>query len=329
LSIIAAFVGTLVLMVPAMALARRLGAVAHPRDDRWGNRAVPRLGGVAIAVALGLAATLLPLPATVRAILVIGIGVIALLGLADDLGTVSVATRLAVEILVGAAAVATLWSDLGLIAIPAACVAMVGVPLVINATNLIDNADGVAAGVSALTGLGLAAMAALFGNVGLANAGLVSAAACVGFLVYNFPPARVFMGDVGSLPLGFFLAAVTALVAREAVASDPVRINMLLAIPLVWAVQLGDLGMVLITRLRRGTSPLRGGIDHTSHRLMRAGLSPMITLTVIAACAAACAGLGVIGSVTDNAITTGILVLVVFLLVGAAEGALAARIGHE
>jgi UDP-GlcNAc:undecaprenyl-phosphate GlcNAc-1-phosphate transferase len=327
--ILAAFAGTVALMLPVMALAHRLGAVAQPRGDRWGERSVPRIGGVAIALALVIAAAFLPLAAGVRGTLALGVCVVAVLGLVDDLGSVSPARRLAVETLVGAGAVGIWWSDLGWIAWIAAGAAAIAVPLLVNATNLVDNADGVAASLSAFTGLGLAAIALLAGSDGLAAAGLSVASICLAFLAFNLPPARVYMGDVGSLSLGFFLAAVTALLAREAVASEPARLELLVALPLLWAVQLGDLGMVLVTRLRRGASPLRGGVDHTTHRLMRAGLSPRTMLVAVAAVAALGAALAVIGSASGSAITAAILVVLAILMVAAAEGTLATRVAHE
>lgn len=329
LPIVTAFTGTLVLMAPAMALARRLGAVAHPRSDRWGTRDVPRIGGLAISLGLALATSVLPLAGSDRVVLLIGLAAIASLGLVDDLSTVSPAYRLAAETVLGTALIGILWSELGWIAFLAAGIAFVTVPLVVNATNLIDNADGLAAAVSAVTGLGLAALAALVGSDAIAIAALLVPAACIPFLAYNLPPARVFMGDVGSLSLGIFLAFTTALVARHAVVSEPIRFDILVALPSVWALQLGDLTMVVITRTRRGLSPLRGGVDHTSHRLMRAGLTPRTMLAAIVGLAVVCVVAGVIGSLSGSVMVTAILMLMILVMVGAGEGVLAARVPHQ
>ena len=253
----------------------------------------------------------------------------AILGLVDDVRTVSPWHRLAAETVLGAALIGVLWSDLEWLALPAAGLAFVAVPLLVNATNLVDNADGVAAAMSAVTGLGLAGLAALVGSNPVAITALVIPAACIAFLAYNLPPARVYMGDVGSLALGVFLAIVTALVARHAVAAEPVRFEILAALPSIWALQLGDLAMVLITRFQRGVSPFRGGVDHTSHRLMRAGLGPRTMLGAIGGLAVTFVGVAVLGPLMGSATITAILTLMIVLTVAAAEYALATRIPHE
>lgn len=327
--IIAAFTSTLVLMGPTMAVARRIGAVAHPRPDRWGHRQVPRIGGLPMAAGLGMATAVAPLADPDRFVLLIGLVVMASLGLADDLLGVSPAHRLSVEVALGAALVGAAWSGLGWLTFFAAGIALLAVPLVVNATNLVDSADGVAAAVSALTGLGLAALAALVGNGALAAIALAVPAAAIPFLGLNVPPARVFMGDVGSLSLGIFLACLTALVAREAVVSEPIRFEVLAALPLMWALHLGDLVMVVLTRLRRGVSPIRGGVDHTSHRLMRAGLTPRTMLAALVGLAALCVLAGVMGSLSGSVTVSAIVTLMTLLMVGAFEVVIGTRVPHE
>lgn len=329
LPMIAAFTSTFVLLAPTMALARSIGAVAHPRADRWGREHVPRIGGLAMAVGLGLATALAPLNDSDRFVLLIGLLAMAGLGLADDLRSVSPAGRLAIEVVLGGALVGAAWSGLGWLTLFAAGIALLAVPLVVNATNLVDNADGLAAAVSALTGLGLAALAALIGNDALAAVALAVPATAIPFLGWNLPPARVFMGDVGSLSLGIFLACLTALVAREAVLSDPIRLDVLAALPCLWAVQVGDLVMVALTRLRRGVSPLRGAVDHTSHRLMRGGLTPRTMLAALVGLAGVCVLAGVVGSMSGDVTVSAIVTLMILLMVGAVEAIIGTRVPHE
>jgi len=167
-------------------------------------------------------------------------------------------------------------------------VAIVAVPLIVNATNLVDNADGLASLLSAASGAALAGIVAVGGIETAGGAlGLVVTASCLGFLSRNRPPARVFMGDSGSLMLGFVLAAGAVLIVRDAVLlPGRAHIAAAIAIPLVFALQIGDLAMVFTTRLRRHVSPFQGGVDHTSHRLVAAGLGPvgmLIGLSLLAA----------------------------------------------
>ncbi|WP_245435844.1 MraY family glycosyltransferase [Mesorhizobium tamadayense] len=132
-----------------------------------------------------------------------------------------------------------------------------------NAVNMLDHADGLAASAIAAAFLGLG------GDVGLAGAG-----ACVGFLCFNYPPARVFMGDSGSLLLG---AAIVLYASDKGFGSS-----------LAWtAVPLLDAVFVVIRRLRQGRQPWIGGTDHLGHTLLRTGVSPKALPALYAAMALA------------------------------------------
>jgi UDP-GlcNAc:undecaprenyl-phosphate GlcNAc-1-phosphate transferase len=251
-----------------------------------------------------------------------------ILGLADDLADVSPASRLAIEAVAGALVVGLLWADQGPIALLGAGIAAVTIPLCVNATNMVDNADGLAAGLSIITGLALAGMSVMLDSRPLVLTALVVPAAALGFLVYNMPPARVFMGDVGSLAIGFMLAVVSAMVLREALTSSLLTPALILALPAAWAMQLGDLGMVLVTRLRRGVSPMRGGVDHTSHRLMRSGFSPAGMLAVVVGLAIAAAVVGLVAFASGSAIIAFMLIAMVAIVVVTFQTVLASRVPH-
>jgi UDP-GlcNAc:undecaprenyl-phosphate GlcNAc-1-phosphate transferase len=273
--------------VPAVgSLAVRVGAVATPRSDRWNRRAVPILGGLAIAGGILVGNLVLDRETADRLALLGGMAVMVLLGLGDDIGSISPARRLLVEAATAAAFAWLVTPDLDApIRIAAIAVATICLPVAINAVNLVDNADGLAALLSIITALTLAAIVA---TVGIPTGGgafaLVIAAGCLGFLVHNRPPARVFMGDSGSLMLGFGLAACSVLIVRDALLMPGAsHAAAAMAVPLAWSIQFGDLGMVFITRLRRRTSPFRGGVDHTSHRLISAGLGPVRVLVALSA----------------------------------------------
>ena len=319
---------TVALMPLVIWLAHRIDSLARPRADRWGARPVPRIGGIAIVAGLALGVLALPITAEARLVLGAGVGIMGLLGLADDVASVSPASRLAIEAAAGALAVGLLLADQGPIAWLGAGIAAVAIPIGVNATNMVDNADGLAAGLSAITGLALAVMSAMLDSRSLAITALLVPAAALGFLVYNMPPARVFMGDVGSLAMGFMLAVVSAMVLREALTGPSPSPALILALPAAWAMQLGDLGMVLVTRLRRGASPIRGGVDHTSHRLMRGGLSPAAMLGIVLGMAAASAATGLVAVASGSAIIATMLVGMVGVVVVAFHSILASRVPH-
>lgn len=279
--------GLAVLLVPAVAvLARRSGAMARPRSDRWNVRPVPILGGLAIAGGLLAGSLLLPGDTADRAALLGAMTVMLVLGLVDDLASIGPWRRLVIEGLTAAAFTWFVTPNLdGPIRIAAIVVATACVPVAINALNLVDNADGLASLLSVVTAVTLAAIAATVGVSSLGGSiALVIAAACLGFLVHNRPPARVFMGDSGSLMLGFGLAGCSILIVRDALSlPGATHAAAAMAVPLAWAVQFGDLGMVFITRLRRRASPFRGDVDHTSHRLIAAGVGPVGMLVALSA----------------------------------------------
>ncbi|MBI3966759.1 MAG: glycosyl transferase, partial [Chloroflexi bacterium] len=165
-----------------------------------------------------------------------------------------------------------------------------------NAFNLLDNMDGLAAGIALLTALALAAFSVSFGDPRVALLCFLLAGACAGFLVYNFNPARIFMGDSGSLTLGFFLSAV-ALLGTSTMAGGVV---LTLAVPvLVMALPILDTTLVTIVRILHGRSPAQGGRDHLSHRLVALGLSERQAVVMLYVLSAAFGVLAFVANVVD------------------------------
>lgn len=141
-----------------------------------------------------------------------------------------------------------------------------------NSINLLDNSDGLCAGVVAIAAAFLAISALLVGQIFVPALACVIAGAALGYLLFNFPPATIFMGDAGSLPLGFLLAVSTVLTTyyNPALKTEPYG----LAAPLfILAVPLYDTATVLIYRYRLGVPLFKGDRRHFSHRLMRKGMS--------------------------------------------------------
>ncbi len=269
LSPVAAFVAA-VLLVPAVRwVALRAGAVDLPGGHKAHGRAVPLLGGVAVlaAVAASLAVVrpgelLWLLPAAG----------LAFLGLVDDLRGIRASVRLGVELVV---CLGLLWAtDTRLWAPPfvpgwlATALTALWLVGVINAANCFDCADGSLAGVGLLAALGVAGVAWATGSAAGVSA-LALAGALAGFWVYNRPPARIFLGDAGSLPVGLLVGWL----AVRAASGQPAAYT--LAAALVLSVPVFDFLAVHARRWRRlGWRQLLHSVgrDHLPHRLLvRAG----------------------------------------------------------
>jgi len=259
--------GSALALVPlAMAAARRTGLVDRPSARKLHPGPTPLLGGGAILG--GIAAGVLVVspgygPAVAVALLV------ALLGLWDDVRGASPWTRLVVEFLASLALVeltrTQLWFPPFLPVQAARVITALWLVGVTNAANCFDCADGSLAGSGAVIALGIAACAAVAGSDAIDPA-LALAGALVGFLVYNRPPARIFMGDAGSLPVGLLLGWLGVRVASGTLAAFSLAALLLVSVPVF------DFLAVHVRRLRRGREGIwevvrSTGCDHLPHRL--------------------------------------------------------------
>lgn len=257
------------ILTPAVRnLAGRLGVVARPKADRWHREPVPLLGGVAIFGSFAIVTGLFTGQALLA--LLVCSAAVFLLGLFDDLWHVNAATKIVGQIAVSGALIHLVpgWHLTGWIVVDY-LIALLWLVGITNAFNLLDNVDGLSAGVALL--------AAVFYLPALWHADAAPvfvavaafAGACAAFLIFNFQPASIFMGDGGSLFLGFFLASTTLLVTPELQS----RVVAVAAVPvLVLLVPIFDTTFVTLTRRLSGRRVLAGGRDHTSHRLVALGI---------------------------------------------------------
>lgn len=250
---------------------------------------VPYLGGVAIASgvvivcyvsiffsdfpsrSIGLANTIL-IPAFLM----------GLIGLIDDVKNLSPWPRFLAQNLVGIVSAAilistkTIGSPTGSIYFDAG-ITLIWIVGLTNAINFLDNIDGGASGVIAICSMFLFLIAFQGGQVMIAAFALALAGATTGFLVWNRPPARIYMGDAGALFLGLSIASLSVRLEP-----NPINQYASFAIPiLILAVPILDTSVAVFSRLARGLSPFQGGRDHLSHRLMRIGLSKKQAVIVI------------------------------------------------
>jgi UDP-GlcNAc:undecaprenyl-phosphate GlcNAc-1-phosphate transferase len=166
----------------------------------------------------------------------------------------------------------------------------VWIVLIINVFNFLDNMDGASAGIATIASSILFVAAALSGQVFIGGMALVFIGTLLGFLVFNFPPAKIFMGDAGSLVVGFFVALLTLRTTyyHEAQSGPWYPVFMPL---LVMAVPLYDFISVTLLRISQGKSPFIGDTQHFSHRLKKHGLSDTQTVLTLYL-ATLCTGLG-------------------------------------
>lgn len=308
-----AFLVSLVLAQVCKAVARRLGVVSRPRTDRWNRREVPLLGGVAMAASVfAIAPIALHASPQVGAFLA-GAAVLFLVGLADDLRDLRPWTKVTVQILVGAL-LAAVGLQLRLTSFPIVNVLLTifWVTAVTNAVNLLDNMDGLAAGIAAIGALYRLGFFVMDGNLEGARLTALVTGATLGFLVHNFPPATIFMGDAGSLFLGFCLSGLSLVGGYPYSRS---LMSVLLLPVLLLLVPIFDTTFVTITRSLARRPVSVGGQDHTSHRLVALGLSPraaILSLYFVALLS------GAVSVFTYRAGLSYGIVLVVFLLLSVA-----------
>ena len=301
-------------------LALRAGFVAHPAPDRYHQSVIPLGGGIAIFGTLSaviLAAivvvkflvapgrlgwlaertTINPADflARLNELWVIWLSVAALfaLGLWDDKKRLGPFFKLAVQfaVAIAAAAFGEVRVEFFLESkVVTSLLSAVWIVVMINAFNFLDNMDGASAGIAVIVSSILFTAAAFSGQILVGGLAIVFVGTLLGFLVFNFPPATIFMGDAGSLVVGFFVALLSLRTTYYHEAQSGAWYPVLMPL-VVMAVPLYDFTSVTLLRLSQGKSPFVGDTQHFSHRLKRHGLTDTQTVLVLYL-ATLCTGLG-------------------------------------
>jgi UDP-GlcNAc:undecaprenyl-phosphate GlcNAc-1-phosphate transferase len=272
-------------------VALRLGIIDRPNARKIHVNPIPLLGGVAIYGSFIAAVLLFGNRFGLHELIsiLVGASLMSFLGVWDDRRSLSPLLKLLGQFLAASILVLTgvrigtfPWEALNI------AVTLVWVVMITNAMNLLDNMDGLSGGVGAAAAIYFLLLAAMNSQylVGALAAALVGA--CLGFLVYNFNPASIFMGDAGSLFLGFVLAAVGIKLRFP----EGIEIVTWMVPVLILGLPLFDTTLVVLSRLRRGLNPLTTpGRDHVSHRLVAMGYTRREAVLI---CYLICAGLGVV-----------------------------------
>lgn len=280
--------------IPAsMALAKRMGAIDYPGIRRVNKKPIPRAGGIAIFFGFSAGVLVMVLGRTVfgweaddlysvrsvdYVLLYVGLAVVFLVGLIDDVSPISPRSKLAGQIVaaviiclsgVTIGSIKALWSStivpLGWVDYPLTVIYLL---VFMNIINLIDGLDGLASGIVGIVACGLMYLVYSRGSYTLVLACVIVVAVCLAFLRFNFYPAKVFMGDSGSLFLGALIASISI---AGVVRTQSLAVTL---VPLVIAgVPIIDTASAIVRRFR-GKKPIdQADMDHLHHRLINAGFS--------------------------------------------------------
>lgn len=302
--------------------ARRFQLIAKPKADRWHETPTALYGGVAIVtafllVSLWVLGRYMPTRSYELAGLFVGGIFLFALGVRDDMIPLNPLVKLLGQVmavtpfLIGVALAHN--SPLYVFAMPAILLWMIALT---NAFNLLDNMNGLSAGTAAAVGSVLSLYTFLHGDplTGLLSALL--AASCLGFLYFNCrfaSPAHIFMGDCGSLFLGYMLAGLTILGVFHPI-SAPIES---ITIPfLLMALPIFDTLLVIVRRKREGRAISQGGKDHSSHRLVYSGLSPKKAIFALYSVSLLCGGIGLICERFNHPMLLPFLVVGVAIILG-------------
>ncbi len=273
-------------LTPVVAeLARRMGALDAPSARKIHSEPTPRLGGIAIYFGVIIPSLLFLSPeGTMRGILV-GASLITLVGVLDDVRGMKPFLKLALQFVV--AGILVLYGVrletitlpgvgilvLGWVAVP---FSLIWVVAIMNIVNFIDGMDGLAAGVCAISSVTFAVIAISLGRIDIGVLAAITAGATTGFLWHNFHPASIFMGDSGSLLLGFLLAAITLQGFLKGVAAVALVIPLLvLGIPII------DTGFAILRRIKNRQPIYVADRGHLHHRFANLGYSQRQTVMIL------------------------------------------------
>ncbi len=309
LGFLAAFVASILLMMVSKKVAARFRLVAHPRNDRFHKKIVPLGGGIGIFLTILLACLGIVAVFKLLAInnmtklcgrdfqeyiegflhnirylwVIIGcLTILFLLGLWDDIKNLKPLPKLIVQFAVAFAA--AYWGDVRVelfieSKIITSIMSSFWIVLVINIFNFLDNMDGASAGIAIIISLVLFVIASFSGQAFVSGFIMIFAGTLAGFLIFNFYPASIFMGDAGSFVIGFLVAMFTLRTTYH-----QAEINhwyAVLAPPVIMAVPLYDFISVTFLRIKQRKSPFVGDTQHFSHRLKKLGLTEFQTVLTL------------------------------------------------
>lgn len=317
IALIVTFIAAVILTPLVKKFAIAIGAVDQPNDRKVHVLVMPRLGGLAIFLSVVIGVIFYKPVSPFLLPIALGALIIIVTGILDDLFELSPKIKLIGQIL--AASVVILGGikvefinlpfdarlELGLFAVPLTLLWIIGVT---NAINLIDGLDGLSAGVSSIVLATMATMAYVNGNFFVLAISMIMLGATLGFLIYNFHPAQIFMGDTGSLFLGFMLSVLSLLGFKN------ITLFSLLVPAIILAVPISDTLFAIVRRALKKKPLSAPDKSHLHHCLLRSGFSHRQTVLIIYAMSAFFSLCAILLSQTTLWVSFAIVVVVLIMI---------------
>jgi UDP-GlcNAc:undecaprenyl-phosphate/decaprenyl-phosphate GlcNAc-1-phosphate transferase len=315
LAAIASFITVLIVTPLVMKLAIKIGAIDKPNKRKVHNRIMPRLGGLAIFLGVIIGYFVAGLYKERIISISLGALIIIIIGILDDKYELSAKVKLTGQILAACIVVSSGLTidfisipflarfDLGIFAIP---VTIFWIVAITNAINLIDGLDGLAAGISAISIATIAIMAGFYGKFLILTLALIVLASTIGFLFYNFHPAKIFMGDTGALFLGYSISILSLLGLYKSVTLFSFVVPII-----ILGVPIFDTTYAIIRRIVNKQPISAPDKSHLHHRILALGFSHKTTVLIIY-------GMGVLFSICAIIFSTSTLwgsIFIIFVLV--------------
>lgn len=313
--LILCFLTSLIITPFVKKIALVIGATDKPNQRKVHERIMPRLGGLAIYISFIIGFFILNPSNKAVVPIVIGSLIIVIIGVLDDKYQLSARVKLIGQILAAVVVVSNgitveyvnlLFGgkiEFGILSIPLTIIWIVGIT---NAINLIDGLDGLAAGVSSIALVSLTGMAFLKGDFFVATICLMLLGSTLGFLVHNFYPAKIFMGDTGALFLGYMIAVISLLGFKN------VTLFSLIVPVIILGVPISDTFFAIVRRVVNKNPISEPDKSHLHHCLLRLGYSHRQTVLIIYAMAAM---FGLTAMIFSQATIRGALVVIAVLLI--------------
>ena len=305
LIIITTFVTSLILVPIVKKIAFHINAIDMPNERKVHTKPMPRLGGLAIFASFLLGYILYGQATTQMISILIGGFILIIMGICNDIKSINAKYKFLVQVI--AASVVVLYGNIYLPQLTAFNLTINfgfwGYPLavlfivsIINAINFIDGLDGLAAGTSSIFYLAVAVIAFFLNRLdGLdVTLCLIMLGACLGFLVYNFNPASIFMGDTGSMFLGFMIAVIALLGYKATTLTTLIVPIIILFLPIL------DTGFAILRRLLKGEKIDAPDKSHIHHQLLKLNKSVRKTVLIMYAFNILCAAISVFYALGDN-----------------------------
>ena len=312
---------TSLILVPIIKkVAIHVNAMDEPNARKIHKVPMPRLGGLAIYLAFLLGYMLYGEVSTQMLSILIGGFLLILIGFIDDIKSVPARYKLVVQII--AATIVVLYGDLSFSEVSVfgykiyfnefwgSLTSIVFIVAITNAINLIDGLDGLAAGISSIYFLTIAIIAFILNRIGGLDViiSLIMLGATLGFLVHNFPPAKIFMGDSGSLFLGFMISVIALLGYKVTTFTSLIVPIVILAIPIF------DTIFAILRRLLKGQNIGVADKEHFHHQLLKMKYSPIKSILIIYAIDIAFAAVSIFYILGDNQVAIAIYIVLMILL---------------